>query len=125
MKAEKRKKLEAAGFRVGNAEDLLELTPEEQELVRLRVKLCQLVRVHRERKHLTQQELAKRIGSSQSRVAKLESGSGDVSLDLIFRGFFAVGGKLSEVTGKRSAKHAAMPTREKSSSKRTRAPLNA
>jgi ribosome-binding protein aMBF1 (putative translation factor) len=116
VKAEKRKKLEAAGFRVGNAEDLLELTPEEQEMVRLRLRLSRLVRAHRERQHLTQQQLAERIASSQSRVAKLESGAGGVSLDLLFRGFFAVGGKLREVTdgkkiGKGSTTRAKLPSR--------------
>jgi predicted XRE-type DNA-binding protein len=97
MNATKRKKLEAAGFRFGDAEDFLELSPEERELVDLRVKLSRAVRKLRERQNLTQQELAERIKSSQSRVAKLESGAGDVSLDLMFRGFFAVGGKLADV----------------------------
>jgi ribosome-binding protein aMBF1 (putative translation factor) len=99
MKEAKRKKLEAAGFRIGDAEDFLELTPEERELVGLRIRLSRMVRVLRERKHLTQQQLAARIQSSQSRIAKLESGASDISLDLMFRGFFAVGGKLSAVGG--------------------------
>lgn len=108
MKAEKRKKRGAAGFRVGNAEDLLELTPEEGEMVQLRLRLCRLVRERREQQHLTQQQLAERIASSQSRVAKLESGAGGVSLDLLFRSFFAVGGRLGEVTrGKKTGKRPA------------------
>jgi predicted XRE-type DNA-binding protein len=97
MKRTKRKKLEAAGFRIGDAEDFLDLTPEERELVDLRVKLSRAVRLLRERQNLTQKELAARIKSSQSRIAKLESGVGDVSLDLMFRGFFAIGGKLADV----------------------------
>jgi hypothetical protein len=32
-------------------------------------------------------------------VAKIEAGSADVSLDLLFRGFFALGGNLSDLTG--------------------------
>ena len=107
MNADKRKKLEAAGFRVGDAEDFLELTSEERELVALRLKVSRLVRERRERANMTQQQLAKRIASSQSRIAKLESGAGDVSLDLLFRGFFAVGGKLTEVTGASAPKRRA------------------
>src|SRR5687768_18377520 len=99
MNVTKRKKLEAVGFRFGDAEDFLGLSPEERELVDLRLRLSRMVRILRERKNLTQSQLASRIESSQSRVAKLESGAGDVSLDLLFRGFFAVGGKLSDVAG--------------------------
>lgn len=99
MDATKRKKLEAAGFRFGDAEDFLDLTPEERELVDLRLKVSRLVRQKREEQKLTQKELAARIKSNQSRVAKLESGANDVSLDLLFRGLFAVGGKLADVAG--------------------------
>lgn len=35
----------------------------------------------------------------QSRVAKLEAGSADVSLDLLIRSLFAVGGKLADLSG--------------------------
>src|SRR5262245_6437574 len=97
MKEAKRKKLEAAGFRIGDAEDFLDLSPEERELVDLRLRVSRMVRALRVRKNITQKELAARIKSNQSRVAKLESGAGDVSLDLMFRGFFAIGGKLSDV----------------------------
>jgi len=97
MKEAKRKKLEAAGFSVGDAEDFLELTPGERELVDLRVMLSRAVRSLRERQNLTQQEVAARIHSSQSRIAKLESGASDVSLDLMFLVYFAVGGKCRDV----------------------------
>ena len=99
MNTTKRKKLEAAGFRVGDAEDFLDLSPEERELVDLRLKVSRMVRQLRERHNLTQKQLADKMKSSQSRVAKLENGDGDVSLDLMFRGLFAVGGKLTDVTG--------------------------
>ena len=39
MTPEKVERLEAAGFRVGDAEDFLDLTPAERELVERRVKL--------------------------------------------------------------------------------------
>jgi len=40
---------------------------------------------------LTQKALGKQIGSSQSRVAKIESGDPSVSMDLMFRCGFALG----------------------------------
>jgi DNA-binding XRE family transcriptional regulator len=107
MKGAKRKRLEAAGFSIGDAEDFLGLTREERELVELRVRLSRAVRSLREKKKLTQGQLASRVHSSQSRIAKLESGAADVSLDLMFRIFFAVGGKLREVAGSPTAKRSA------------------
>jgi transcriptional regulator with XRE-family HTH domain len=47
------------------------------------------VRVLRQRKHLSQAGLAKLIGSSQSRVAKLENRDPEVSLDLQMKAIFA------------------------------------
>jgi DNA-binding XRE family transcriptional regulator len=98
MERTKREALKAAGFRIGDAEDLLDLTPEEREIVALRVAVARTVRRLREKMHLSQHELAKRIQSSQSRVAKIEAAAEGVSLDLSFRGLFAVGGKLSDLT---------------------------
>jgi transcriptional regulator with XRE-family HTH domain len=43
----------------------------------------------RKRSHLSQAALAKRIGSSQPRVAKIESHDPEVSLDLQMRAIFA------------------------------------
>jgi hypothetical protein len=97
MDRKKRDALEAAGFRVGDAEDFLGLTPEERKIVELRVAVARAVRRRRENLRLSQQELAKRIRSSQSRVAKIEAAAEGVSLDLSFRGLFAVGGKLSDL----------------------------
>jgi transcriptional regulator with XRE-family HTH domain len=64
--------------------------------------------------HLSQQELAKRIGSSQSRVAKIESAAEGVSLDLSFRGLFAVGGKLTDVAALAGDADAATGSRKRS-----------
>jgi DNA-binding XRE family transcriptional regulator len=97
MDKAKRKALEAAGFRIGDAEDFLELTDEERSLVDLRLTVSRAVRRKREEQHLTQQQLASKLRSSQSRVAKIEAGAVDVSLDLLFRSLFAVGGKLTDL----------------------------
>jgi len=97
MNKEKKRALEEAGWVVGNAEDFLELTAEERHLVELRVAVSRAVRVLRERQNLTQKQVAKKLQTSQPRVAKIESGASDVSLDLMFRGLFALGGTLKDL----------------------------
>ncbi len=95
----KRKRIEAAGFRVVEVQDFLGLSDDEMQIVELRVALGRNVRRLREAQNLTQQQLAARFQSTQSRVAKIEAAAPDVSLDLMIRGFFAAGGKLHELTG--------------------------
>jgi DNA-binding XRE family transcriptional regulator len=99
MEREKRKALEAAGFRVGDAGDFLGLTEEGCRLIELRLAVSRAVRERREKHALTQQQLAAKLKSSQSRVAKIEAGARDVSLDLSFRALFAAGGDLADVVG--------------------------
>lgn len=97
MKAEKKDRLEVRGWRVGSAEELLELSPEEAALVELRLRLADAVRDLRHQKKLTQAKLAERLGSSQSRVAKVEAGDETVSLDLLIRALLAMGVTASEL----------------------------
>jgi len=74
MDKEKRARLEAQGWKVGSAEEFLGLTPDEAAYVDLRLKLSDAVRELRKKKHLTQVQVAERLQSSQSRVAKVEAG---------------------------------------------------
>jgi predicted XRE-type DNA-binding protein len=97
MNQKKRQALEAAGFVFEDAEDFLELSVEERRLVDLRLAVSRAVRARREQQHLTQEQVARKLKSSQSRVAKLEAGAADVSLDLMFRGLFALGGSLKDL----------------------------
>jgi predicted XRE-type DNA-binding protein len=97
MNKAKRKALEAAGFVFEDAEDFLELTVEERRLVDLRLAVSRAVRARRMQQNLTQEQVAKKLKSSQSRVAKMEAGSADVSLDLMFRALFALGGNVKEL----------------------------
>jgi ribosome-binding protein aMBF1 (putative translation factor) len=91
MNATKKRKLQSAGFKVGTVQEFLGLSDEEMELIDLKVRLIRMLRPARESAGITQAELAARIGSSQSRVAKLEAASPDVSLDLICRALLALG----------------------------------
>lgn len=97
MDAKKRKRLEAAGFAVGAAGDFLALTPDEAALVEMRLALSQALRERRADTGLTQAALARRVGSSQSRVAKMEAGDPSVSLDLLIRALLAAGASRRDV----------------------------
>jgi len=97
MKASKRKRLEATGWRLGSAAELLELSDVESVLVELRLALSRALKVRRLKLHLSQRDLAKRIASSQSRIAKMEAADPDVSLDLLLRGLLATGATRRDV----------------------------
>jgi predicted transcriptional regulator len=64
---------------------LLELSPVEPALVEMRIALGRSLKLQRQKKHLTQAAVAQRLHSSQSRVAKMESGDASVSLDLLIQ----------------------------------------
>jgi DNA-binding XRE family transcriptional regulator len=97
MDAKKRKHLEAAGWQVGSAAEFLKLTPEEAALVEMRVALSRSLKERRLAAGLTQIGLAKQLGSSQSRVAKLEAADPSVSLELLIRALLAAGASRKDV----------------------------
>jgi DNA-binding XRE family transcriptional regulator len=97
MKRRKRQRLERAGWVVSDAATFLGLSPEETRFVELKLALAAGVRQFRERGGMTQAALAKRLGSSQSRVAKMEAGDVSVSVDLMIKSLLRVGAKTSEI----------------------------
>jgi DNA-binding XRE family transcriptional regulator len=90
MRADKRKRLVARGWVVGDAREFLGMTEEETAFVELKLALANKLRQHRLKRRMTQIELARRLESSQSRVAKMEAGDRSVSLDLLVRSLLAV-----------------------------------
>jgi DNA-binding XRE family transcriptional regulator len=104
VREEKRRRLEAKGWRVGTAQDFLRLTAEEAAYVELKVRLAIGLREWRHRRKLTQAELAKRLQSSQSRIAKMEAGDPSVSLDLLIRSLLVLGATRREVSRIMSAR---------------------
>jgi DNA-binding XRE family transcriptional regulator len=91
MNKEKQRRLEKAGFQVGSVSDFLGMNEEETAYLEVKLALANtLIKVRKKRKY-TQIELAERIHSSQSRVAKMESGDPSVSLDLLIHTLFALG----------------------------------
>ncbi len=91
MKRKKQLALEAKGYVVGSADEFLGLTKEESEYVEMKLLLAKALEKARKRKKMTQVQLAKRIDSSQSRVAKMEAGDPSVSFDLLIKTFLALG----------------------------------
>lgn len=94
MDVTKRKALEAAGWKVGDAADFLEMSDEERQLLDARVSLALAIRKQREALDLSQKELGARLKTSQPRVAKIERAASDVSLDQLVRAFTATGGRI-------------------------------
>ena len=91
MIEKKRKRLEAAGWKIGSAREFLELTDQEEAYIELRLKLADALKRQRVSRNLTQGDLAKAMSSSQSRVAKMEAGDASVSLDLLVRSLLEMG----------------------------------
>ena len=91
MRKAKQTRLEKKGWRVGSVDEFLDLSPEESAYIELKLRLGESLRKRRVRRKMTQVDLAKRIRSSQSRVAKMENGDPSVSLDLLIRSLLALG----------------------------------
>ena len=104
MREEKRRRLEAKGWRIGTAREFLRLSAEEAAYIELKVRLAMGLREWRRRRDLTQAGLAKRLQSSQSRIAKMEAGDPSVSLDLLVRSLLTLGASRRDLTRIMSAR---------------------
>jgi ribosome-binding protein aMBF1 (putative translation factor) len=97
MQSSKRKKLEAAGWKIGNTDEFLDLSPDEAAYIEMKLALSHFLRKRRLAKNLSQIELASMVSSSQSRVAKMEAGDPSVSIDLIMKSLLALGATPKDV----------------------------
>lgn len=97
MKQSKRKKLEAAGWTVGSAQEFLGLSDADAALIELKLTLSRSLRDRRQRRGVSQVELAKRLQSSQSRVAKMEAGDPSVSMDLLVSSLLVLGASEADL----------------------------
>ncbi len=91
MREDKKRRLEAKGWKVGSAKEFLRLSDEESAYIDLKMRLADGLRDRRQRNRLSQVQLASMLRSSQSRIAKMESGDPSVSLDLMIRSLLALG----------------------------------
>lgn len=97
MNKNKRERLRRAGWNVGSITEFLGLTEAEAVLVELKLTLSRRLKERRARSRLSQAQLAKLLGSSQSRVAKMEAGDPSVSIDLLIRSLLAIGTTRKEL----------------------------
>ena len=98
MRSNKRKRLEAKGWKIGSTKEFLGLSSQEEAYIEIKFRLAEALRNQRLRRQMTQSDLAKAIKSSQSRVAKMEAGENSVSLDLLVRTLLALGAPSKNVT---------------------------
>ena len=91
MRDDRKKRLEARGWKVGTTREFLKLSADEEAYIELRLRLADGLKKRRLRRHLTQTDLARVVRSSQSRIAKMEAGDPTVSLDLLIRSLLILG----------------------------------
>lgn len=97
MKKGKREKLERAGWVVSGTQEFLDLSDAEMALIEVRVSLAKALRERRQEMKISQANFARRVGSSQSRVAKMEAGDPSVSIDLLVRFLITSGSSAEEI----------------------------
>jgi len=97
MDKAKKARLEAAGWNVGDTRDFLGLSEAEADFIELKLALAADLRARRVAQHLNQTQVARMIGSSQSRVAKMEAADPSVSVDLLIRTLLKLGAARRDV----------------------------
>jgi ribosome-binding protein aMBF1 (putative translation factor) len=98
MRMQKQKRLQAKGWKAGTVKQFLGLSNEESAYIELKIKLAAGLRQRRQQKGLSQLDLATKLQSSQSRVAKMEAGDPSVSLDLLIRSLISLGTTEQELS---------------------------
>ena len=97
MDTQKRAKLKAGGWTVGSPREFLELSEEEAAFVEFKLSLSRTLQALRKAQDMSQVEVAKRLRSSQSRVAKMEASDPSVSVDLLVRSLFKLGARPDDI----------------------------
>jgi hypothetical protein len=97
MDKRKRAKLKAAGWTVGTPREFLRLSDEEAAFVEFKLALSKTLQALRAAQELSQVDVAKRLQSSQSRVAKMEASDPSVSVDLLVRSLFKLGAQPGDI----------------------------
>ena len=108
MKRRKKERLQAAGWRIGSAKEFLGLTDAEAAVIELKLELAKALKEQRTRRKISQEQLGRMLGSSQSRVANMEAGDPSVSIDLLVRSFFKMGASRRDLV-----RHIAPPTKRR------------
>jgi ribosome-binding protein aMBF1 (putative translation factor) len=106
MSPERRKRLEAGGWKVGTVREFLSLTSAEEAFIEIKLALADCLRERRRRLGWTQSQVAQKVESSQARVARMEAGDPEVSADLLLRTLLVLGATrkdLAKIIGSRAA----------------------
>ena len=105
MDAKKTKKLKQVGGRVSTVQDFLGLSEQDMAVIEARLALAKAVKARRLQAGLTQAQLAKLTHSSQARVAKMEGGDPQASIESLIRALAAAGSrvKLTVTRSRRAA----------------------
>jgi len=85
------------GWVEGSVQDFLSLSDADMEYIETKRALSMALKVVREKRNLTQVQLAGKLKTSQSRVAKMEKGDPSVSIDLLMYTLFRLGVPRSRV----------------------------
>lgn len=79
------------GWVEGSVQDLLGLSSADMEYIEIRLALSRMLKELRRKQQLTQVQVAARLHTSQSRLAKMEKGDPTVSVDLLLQALFQLG----------------------------------
>ena len=94
MRKQKKKRLAAKGWKVGSVREFLGLSNEESAYIELKIRLAAAAAANGP----SQLDLAAKLQSSQSRVAKMEAGDLSVSLDLLICSLISLGASERELS---------------------------
>ena len=97
MKKTELAKLETAGWVVGSVKEFLGLSESDAALIEIKLALSRSLRDRRKKYGLSQVQLAERLHSSQSRVAKMEAGDPSVSMDLLVSSLLLLGASSTDL----------------------------
>lgn len=111
MQRHKQERLREAGWRSGSVTDFLGLTRAEAAYVEMKLALAGQLRARRLQLRLSQAALARELGSSQSRVAKMEGADPTVSADLLIRALLALGSTRRDLAGAIGRRRSRRPAR--------------
>ena len=97
MRKRKKSQLKAAGWVVGSVKEFLRLSEADTALIEMKLALSQSLRNRRTKQGLSQVQLAERLQSSQSRVAKMEAGDPSVSMGLLVSSLLLLGASSADL----------------------------
>jgi len=116
MDPDRKRRLEAAGFRFGTVGELFGLTEAEEELIEMKVAVAEAIHDLREAHSLSQADLARLMGTGQARVSKLERSAESTSLDTLFRCMLLLGATRQDLA--KAISHSARPKKSAKSAGR-------